>query len=114
MVEDENCRLTNTRYADDILLYGKSLKELVRMTNLLTTELHSIGLRLNPEKTKILHTSNDDDVMTQHDYVEINDGIIQILHPSQHHRYLGRMFSLSPDLRDRTSLSQAASLGIFS
>ena len=36
-------RLTNTRYADDILIYAKSLEELVHMTELLISELRSVG-----------------------------------------------------------------------
>ena len=54
-------RLTNTRYADDILLYTKSLKELQDMTDLLIEELRGIGLTLNAGKTKILHTHIEDE-----------------------------------------------------
>ena len=53
LIEDIFSRLTNTRYADDILIYAKSLEELVYMTTSLIEELRMIGLRLNTEKTKI-------------------------------------------------------------
>ena len=48
-------RLTNTRYADDILIYAESLSGLRRMVILLIEELESIGLHLNADKIKILH-----------------------------------------------------------
>ena len=50
MIEDTSSRLTNTRYADDILLYAKSLEELTKITDLLLGELQKIGLRLNSDK----------------------------------------------------------------
>ena len=40
-------KLTNTRYADDILLYARSLGELERMTELLVEELNKVALQLN-------------------------------------------------------------------
>ncbi len=38
-------RLMNTRYADDVMLYAKSLDELERMVELLIIELNKVGLR---------------------------------------------------------------------
>ena len=99
MIEDFVCRLTNTRYADDILLYAKNLNELIYMTESLTEELRKVGLRLNTNKTKILHTPMEQDENTRLDYVEIGDGLVQILHPDQSHRYLGKMLSMSAELR---------------
>ena len=99
MIENFVCRLTNTRYADDILLYGKSLEELIFMSESLIAELRKVGLRLNTDKTKILHTPLEDDENTKLDYIEIDDGLVQILHPEESHRYLGRFVSMSADLR---------------
>ena len=50
-------RLTNTRYADDILVYAKSLEELMIMMELLGEELAAIGFAMHELKTKILTTS---------------------------------------------------------
>ena len=47
-------RLTNIIYADVILLYAKSLDELISMTEGLLYEMKKIGLSLNAKKTKIL------------------------------------------------------------
>ena len=49
-------RLTNIRYADDVMLYAKSLEELHDMLSMLIEELQKIGLRLNSDKTKIFTT----------------------------------------------------------
>ena len=69
------------------------------MTKSLTKELRKVGLRLNTDKTKILHTPFEQDENTQLDYVEIDDGLVEILHPQQSHKYLGRLISMSPELR---------------
>ena len=45
-------RLTNTRYADDILLYAKSLEELQEMLGLLHDELAAVGLQMHEVKRK--------------------------------------------------------------
>ena len=50
-------RLTNIRYADDLLLFAKSWKELVEMLELLVVELNRVGLQLNTSKTKLFTTS---------------------------------------------------------
>ena len=46
-------RITNMRYADDILLYGKSLQEVFFMLEMLTEELRHIDLSLSAKKSKI-------------------------------------------------------------
>ena len=47
-------RLTNIRYADDVLLYAKSLQELESMTERLLDALKAIILLLNVKKAHIL------------------------------------------------------------
>ena len=49
--------LTNTRYADDVLLYAKSIHEISEMLRLLPSELATIGLQMHADKTKILTTT---------------------------------------------------------
>ena len=68
-------RLTNTRYADDILLYARSLPELKEMTEILIPELNAVGLHLNSKKTKILHNENIS-IIDYVDNVEIDDNFI--------------------------------------
>ena len=50
-------RLTNLRFADDILLITQSLPSITEMITDLSTEAKNIGLHLHPEKTKILHNA---------------------------------------------------------
>ena len=49
-------RLTELRYADDLLLFGKSLDEVLFMLELLSSELSAVGLTINASKTKITTT----------------------------------------------------------
>ena len=48
--DNEHERLTNVRYADDILLFGKSISEVVIMLELLVEVLQDYGLSLNEQK----------------------------------------------------------------
>ena len=89
LIHESMERLTNTRYADDILLYGKSLEEIFDMTEILIEELDKVGLRLHPGKCKILHTHLDED--GEKDFVDIAGDFIKILHDGDSHRYLGRL-----------------------
>ena len=91
-------RLTNTRYADDILLYAKSLRELDIMTTYLIEELSHVGPQLNANKTRILHTEVQDEGFDL-GYIDIADDFIQILEPHECHRYLGRRVTLSASNR---------------
>ena len=78
-------RLTNTRYADDVLLYAKRLHELQLTTELLIIELKNVGLHLHADKTKILHSSTEDDDADK-DYIDIDGEIVHILHDDNYHR----------------------------
>ena len=50
---DDNERLTNVRFADDLIIYAHSAGELSESLSMLAEELRNIGLELNAEKTKI-------------------------------------------------------------
>ena len=49
-------RLTNIRYADDLMLFATSSEDLIYMLETLIPELAACGLQLNSAKTKILTT----------------------------------------------------------
>ena len=91
-------RLSNTRYADDILLYAKSLDELREMAESLIFELRQVGLKLNASKTKILHTNIEDEDCDL-DFCQIDDEFVRVLKPDEKHRYLGRQLSCSASQR---------------
>ena len=54
LLKENTCRLTNVRYADDMLLFAKSREELENMMVLLIDELQQIGLDFNASKTKVI------------------------------------------------------------
>ena len=70
------------------------------MTELLIAELRKVGLHLNADKTKIMHSSIFDPGADR-DYVDIGGDFVEVLHEDRHHRYLGRQLSLSPQNRTR-------------
>ena len=55
LINDDQRRLTNTRYADDIFVYAKSALELRDMVESLMIELKAIDL--NASKTNVLTTN---------------------------------------------------------
>ena len=81
-------RLTNVRYADDILLLAKSLPEALQMLESIAAILKTFGLDLNASKTRILTSEWPD----QYHVVETACGPVEILHDKGHHKYLGRRF----------------------
>ena len=79
-------RLTNVRYADDLIVYATSCSELCNMIESLCVELRRVGLHFNAAKTKILTTED----RAGPAYVEIGDDMVEILFGSDTHVYLGR------------------------
>ena len=47
-------RISHLRYADDIVLFSKSLRQIQEMLNQLNKESKKVGLKINIEKTKIM------------------------------------------------------------
>ena len=89
MIPDSAMRMTITRYVDDMMLYAKSLDELVYMSETLIEELARMGFKLNTKKTKIFRLELD----TPHvdsAFVAINDDLVEILATDAAYRYLGR------------------------
>ena len=68
-------RLTHVRFADDILLFAKSLDEIIAMLEFLKEELAEAGLEMHPEKTKILTSDKESSV----NVVDIHGMMIWIL-----------------------------------
>ena len=85
-VVNQGERLTNTRYADDVLLYARSLHEVQEMLSILHDELAKVGLQMHGEKTKVL-TTTPSDTST---YLVVGDMRIEVLPSSACHKYLGR------------------------
>jgi len=91
MIDTEE-RLTNVRFADDLIVYATSLKELLEMLDFLAHELLRYGLELNATKTKIFTTDRelfDNDIPT---YVDADSGFIDVLRATETHKYLGAVY----------------------
>ena len=92
MIHANGHRLTNCRYADDIMVYAKTLPELIHMIEMLFEELQKVGLAPNQSKTKILSTKIDDEQLPR--AVQIHDYVIEILDKHDTHKYLGRKINV--------------------
>jgi len=88
LLSPQHERLTNIRYADDIMLFSHSLPELKRMMALLQEDLLVLGLEFNTEKTKILTTLQHHTCRTN-----FNGHNVDVLEGEQAHAYLGRRFA---------------------
>ena len=84
----DKARLSNVRYADDVVLFGKTIDEITRMVEMLVEEFAVVGLELNASKTKILTNACPD-----FDFVDIAGSLVEIIQEQAHHKYLGRYIS---------------------
>ena len=73
------------------------------MVELLVIELEKVGLQLNADKTKNIHSCIYDPG-SDRDYLDINNEFVRVLHGSESHKYLGRLVSLSPSDRIEVEL----------
>ena len=81
-------RLLNVRYADDVMLFGKSVEELRNMVELLVEEFGFVGLELNASKSKILTNDN-----IEYHYLDVAANMVEIVQAEASHKYLGRYLS---------------------
>ena len=79
-------RLTNIRYADDLMLLATSSNDLIYMLETLIPELAACRLQLNSAKTKILTTSPSE----SSEFVDVCGEMVQVIHAETVHKYLGR------------------------
>ena len=79
-------RLTNIRYADDLMLFPTSSNDLIYMLEALIPQLAACGLQLNSAKAKILTTSPSESC----EFVDVCGEMAQIIHAETVHKYLGR------------------------
>ena len=91
LLNNGSSRITNIRYADDILRFVKSLYELKGMLELLHEELARIGLEMHEKKTKRLTFRNDSGL----NFVNIHGLSIDILDIESSHAYVGIKLSFS-------------------
>ena len=85
--------LTNLRFADDILLIARTLPQIKQMLADVAQECKKVGLKLHPDKTKILH--NGRGYGSKVTNVKINDMVVEVLGVDATTMYLGRSLSLT-------------------
>ena len=104
-VSSHGPRLTNIRYADDILLMAKTREELVSMLELLIDELAKVGLNLNTSKTKLLTTDSTIFRPNTSAVAQVGNSFLHILGPHESHKYLGRKLSFGSNTRCDTEIA---------
>ena len=89
----DSSRITNLRFADDVLLIGRSLTQITSMLEEVYKEAQACGLQLHPEKTKIITSTNRTEGRPRNRNVKIGDMKIEILTRDTAIKYLGRKIS---------------------
>ena len=92
-VSGTNRPLTNLRFADDILLLGRSPKQVTEMLDDLICSAQEVGLEIHAGKTKIL--SNGIGKCTTRRQIFVRGRRVEILPPWGSTAYLGRALCLS-------------------
>ena len=87
-------KLTNLRFADDILLVSHSMESITKMITHLSMESKKSGLALHPDKTKILHNSWTQ-MKNIPSHVNANGMQIEVLKVDESTKYLGRKLCFS-------------------
>jgi hypothetical protein len=109
MQPDDDTRITNLRFADDILLVATSLTHLTKMLTDLSVEAGKVGLQLHPEKTKVLHNNHHNSRPRVPNQVCANGMDIEVLSTTGSTKYLGRKVSFSDphrvELENRISIA---------
>jgi hypothetical protein len=82
-------RLTNLRFADDVLLVGSSLQQVSTMLQDLAAAAGEVGLELHPDKTKIL-ANECGGRRGRPEEVELLFGSVKVLPLTENTLYLGR------------------------
>lgn len=91
--QETDPRITNLRFADDILLIGRSLPQVKQMLADIAIEGKKIGLELHPEKTKIMHNNIGYGSLVRNANIAGMD--IEVLDGTAETMYLGRALSLT-------------------
>ena len=88
---DHDC-LTNLRFADDVMLFATSKEQIQKMMNEFKKATEKVGLRIHPDKTKILSNQSTINSDTKNQ-LEVDDMKIEILTKNESVIYLGQKIS---------------------
>ena len=88
---DRDC-LTNLRFADDVMLFATSKEQLWNMMYEFKKATEKVGLRIHPDKTKILNNQSTINSNTTR-HIEVGEMSIEILTKNESVKYLGQRIS---------------------
>ena len=89
--QERDC-LTNLRFADDVMLFATSKEQIRSMMCEFKDATEKVGLRIHPDKTKILSNQSNMNYDTKR-YIKIGEMSIEILAKSESMKYLGQRIS---------------------
>ena len=89
--QDHDC-LTNLRFADDVMLFGTSRGQILKMMYEFKKSTEKVGLKIHPEKTKILSNQSIINSDTKK-HIEVGEMSIEILTRSESVKYLVQKIS---------------------
>ena len=108
---DHDC-LTNLRFADDVMLFATSKEQIQKIMNEFKKATEKVGLRIHPDKTKILSNQSNMNSDTKR-YIKIGDMSIEILTRNESVKYLGQRIWFLPTGDSRNQEQDQGSLGDF-
>ena len=88
---DHDC-LTNLRFADDVMQFATSKEQIRKMLCEFKNVTEKVGLRIHPDKTKILSNQSTINSDTKKQ-LEVDDMKIEILTRNESVKYLGQKIS---------------------
>ena len=89
--QERDC-LTNLRFADDVMLFATSKGQIRNMMCEFKDATEKVGLRIHPDKTKILSNESNMNSDTKRN-IKIGDMSIEILTKNESVKYLGQRIS---------------------
>ena len=91
-LSDHDRDLTNLRFADDVMLFATSKEQLRKMMYEFKKATEKVGLRIHPDKTKILSNQSTINSDTKR-HIEVGEMSIEILTRNESGKYLGQRIS---------------------
>ena len=105
-------KITNLRYADDIVLVAGSMNELKEVTNKVHVASNKSGLHLNPRKTKVMKIISDKECYTGQNLVIDGEDVETV----SNFCYLGAIFTDSYDdtkeIKRRITIAKNAAVSL--
>ena len=88
---DHDC-LTNLRFVDDVMLFATSKEQIRKMMCDFKKATEKVGLRIHPDKTKILSNQSTINSDTKR-FIKVGEMSIEILKKNESVKYLGQRIS---------------------